>query len=327
MGYPADIVNGQIPDARKLMEWFNFLAHGKGILCDTLENIQSKAADYEDFNAFCCYATDEGKFYIFSPLSKLLLEVETCNRKNAPGGYAGLDANGKIDISQIEQGAISHNLISSCSEENLHPINSVTGLVQALDSKAALGAQNSFALKQYMDSVKITGAGGIEFADGTKMTSAASEINLSSLLKPGLVIAGLTDFAEGFLLCNGGAVSRTIYNNLFAAIGTGFGAGDGGTTFNLPDYRGMFLRGLGGNSAADFITAQGDAIRNITGYFNTGSYNSGAAGPFKAASTGTTSPGDNSANNRRVNFDLEGVVPVAEENRPVNYAVNWFIKY
>ena len=48
----------------------------------------------------------------------------------------------------------------------------------------------------------------------------------------------------GWLKCNGAAVSRTAYADLFARIGTMFGGGDGYSTFNLPDYRGEFLRGF-----------------------------------------------------------------------------------
>lgn len=47
----------------------------------------------------------------------------------------------------------------------------------------------------------------------------------------------------GWLKANGAAVSRTAYARLFAAVGTTYGAGDGKTTFNLPDLRGEFLRG------------------------------------------------------------------------------------
>ncbi|WP_085359580.1 phage tail protein [Neisseria dumasiana] len=47
----------------------------------------------------------------------------------------------------------------------------------------------------------------------------------------------------GWLKANGAAVSRTTYAGLFAAIGTTYGAGDGRTTFNLPDLRGEFVRG------------------------------------------------------------------------------------
>lgn len=47
----------------------------------------------------------------------------------------------------------------------------------------------------------------------------------------------------GWLKANGSAVSRTTYADLYAAIGTTFGSGDGSTTFNLPDLRGEFIRG------------------------------------------------------------------------------------
>lgn len=68
----------------------------------------------------------------------------------------------------------------------------------------------------------------------------------------------------GWLRCNGAAVSRTTYNSLFAAIGTTFGAGDGSSTFNLPDLRGEFIRGLDDGRGVDagrlLGTQQGDAV-------------------------------------------------------------------
>jgi len=56
---------------------------------------------------------------------------------------------------------------------------------------------------------------------------------------------------SGWLLCDGSAISRTIYPNLFAAIGTTWGNGDGSTTFHLPDLRGRFLRGRDGGVGRD----------------------------------------------------------------------------
>ena len=47
-----------------------------------------------------------------------------------------------------------------------------------------------------------------------------------------------------WLLCNGQAVSRTTYAVLFDAIGTTYGVGDGSTTFNVPSFPGLFLRGV-----------------------------------------------------------------------------------
>lgn len=55
----------------------------------------------------------------------------------------------------------------------------------------------------------------------------------------------------GYLLCNGDPVSIAEYPQLFLAIGTSHGIGDGSTTFNLPDYRGRFLRGVDGDAGRD----------------------------------------------------------------------------
>jgi microcystin-dependent protein len=62
---------------------------------------------------------------------------------------------------------------------------------------------------------------------------------------------------SGYLLCFGQAISRTTYSALFTALGTGFGAGDGTTTFNLPDLRGRHPVGLDnmGGTAANRIIA------------------------------------------------------------------------
>ncbi len=52
-----------------------------------------------------------------------------------------------------------------------------------------------------------------------------------------------SDIPDGFLLCDGSAVSRTTYSALFSKIGTRHGAGNGTTTFNLPDRRGRVAAG------------------------------------------------------------------------------------
>jgi microcystin-dependent protein len=63
----------------------------------------------------------------------------------------------------------------------------------------------------------------------------------------------------GWLKANGAAVSRTTYADLFAAIGTTFGAGDGSTTFLLPDLRGEFIRGWDDGRGVDSGRAFGSA--------------------------------------------------------------------
>ena len=63
----------------------------------------------------------------------------------------------------------------------------------------------------------------------------------------------------GFLICDGSEVSRTTYADLFAAIGTAFGPGDGSTTFNLPDSRERVSIGVG-TGAGLTARSRGDEI-------------------------------------------------------------------
>lgn len=76
---------------------------------------------------------------------------------------------------------------------------------------------------------------------------------------------------DGWLAANGAAVSRTAYANLFVVIGTTFGAGDGSTTFNLPDLRGEFLRGWDAGRGLDANRALGSKQKGtIYGYDTNG---------------------------------------------------------
>ena len=75
----------------------------------------------------------------------------------------------------------------------------------------------------------------------------------------------LTEVPDGWLVCDGSAVSRTTYANLFAKIGTRHGAGDGSTTFNLPDMDARFLEGTTDTSKVGQRVQPG--LPNITGSF------------------------------------------------------------
>tara|TARA_Y100000592_G_scaffold72324_1_gene112525 strand:+ start:1563 stop:2696 length:1134 start_codon:yes stop_codon:yes gene_type:complete len=90
-----------------------------------------------------------------------------------------------------------------------------------------------------------------------------------------------TTAPSGYLKCNGAAVSRTTYADLFAVIGTTHGAGDGSSTFNVPDLRGEFVRGWddsrGVDSGRSFGSSQSDANKQHN---------------HTATSTSTISPAD-----------------------------------
>lgn len=82
--------------------------------------------------------------------------------------------------------------------------------------------------------------------DFMEITSASTARTfLGANLEPGAIgLFAMNAAPTGWLKANGAAISRAAYANLFAAIGTTHGVGDGATTFNLPDFRGEFLRGF-----------------------------------------------------------------------------------
>lgn len=113
-----------------------------------------------------------------------------------------------------------------------------------------------------MGGFKVTG-----LAAGTADTDAVNLSQINSIIPAGVIweFGGATAPA-GFLLCAGQAVSRSTYANLFAAIGTAHGAGDGSTTFNVPDYRGRVGAGKDdmGGTAAGLLTTAGSGISGAT---------------------------------------------------------------
>lgn len=101
----------------------------------------------------------------------------------------------------------------------------------------------------------------------TKQYSDAGDANAIVIATPpGAVMPFAMNTAPtGWLAADGAAISRTTYAALFSAIGTTHGAGNGSTTFNVPDLRGYFVRGAGtngdGTAAGTFGAKQGDDVK------------------------------------------------------------------
>lgn len=104
-------------------------------------------------------------------------------------------------------------------------------------------------------------------ADSVDWKNVSGRPDLSAVIPPGTLIhyAGRT-VPSGWLICNGANVSRKGYAALFAAIGTTYGAGDGSTTFGLPNLNGRFLEGT--TSTSEVGTYKSAGLPNITGYFS-----------------------------------------------------------
>lgn len=114
-----------------------------------------------------------------------------------------------------------------------------------------------------------------------------------------LVPFGGSSIPTGYLLCDGSALSRTTYADLFAVIGTAFGSGDGSTTFNIPDMREATAKGAGltsksnnhydadGLAVGEFID---DRLQDHYHSAGAGSYlqTGGSSGVYSSGSSGGT---------------------------------------
>ena len=154
----------------------------------------------------------------------------------------------------------------------------------------------------------------------------------------GSEIGSVTAFAmptppEGWLICDGSAVSRTDYADLYAAIGTVWGHGDQIATFNLPDLRGEFVRGFdagrGVDEGREFASGQLDQMQQITGSIGAVSRFNSPEGVFSySTQSGTTDATSGITNQDRLLFDSADSpdARVGSETRPRNIAMTYAIK-
>jgi len=126
---------------------------------------------------------------------------------------------------------------------------------------------------------------------------------------------------SGSIICNGAAISRSTYAALFAVIGTTFGAGNNTTTFNLPDLRGEFIRGLDAGRGIDVGRVLGswqpDVIKSHTHTVN----------GFALTMPGNQIPWYNWGNRAMANNSPTTTATGGTETRPRNVAMNYCIKY
>ena len=127
--------------------------------------------------------------------------------------------------------------------------NQISGdLVPTTDNNIDIGSSTNNIKMLYTKGITIDGA---QFSPSDYVLPTGSYIQFAGSQAP-----------EGFLVCNGGEISRTTYSELFAVIGTTYGSGDGSTTFNLPNLTDRFLQG-----STTSGTVKNAGLPNITGAF------------------------------------------------------------
>lgn len=127
-------------------------------------------------------------------------------------------------------------------------------------------------------------------ADGSVTLAKLAAAVAAALVPAGTMLPyGGASVPTGYLFCDGRAVSRSTYSDLFTAIGTRWGSGDGSTTFNLPETRYEFLRGYGGipNVTGTGSASSNNATFTAHGYTKSGTKVRLSSGTLSGLSTAT----------------------------------------
>ncbi len=180
-------------------------------------------------------------------LDSLILNNYTLTAYLEDGG------NAFVNLSAISDSAISYLINNS---DTLFTQSFTDSIISTLYNNADTLLHNSNFINSLRDSIN-TDNQTLSITNNSLSISGGNSVDLSQFMTPsGAVFAFPTSTPpSGYLACNGQAVSRSTYANLFSLIGSTYGSGNGTTTFNLPNYNGQFLRGWDNGQGTDLDAA------------------------------------------------------------------------
>ena len=199
--------------------------------------------------------------------ANITVPTKTSDLNNDSGFITGVTWNDVSNKPSFATVATSGSYNDLSNKPTIPTVNNATLTIQKNGTKVATFTSNA--------SSNVT-------ANISVPTKTSELTNDSGFLTSVLPIGSYIQFAgsqapDGFLVCNGGAISRTTYSALFAVIGTTYGSGDGSTTFNLPNLIDRFLQG--GETSG---TIKDAGLPNITGYIFAPAHSAGQQeGVFK----------------------------------------------
>lgn len=250
---------------------------------------------------------------VYNVANDALLTSLKLVHRGAANGVASLDASGRVPASQLpESGMIVADRLSTprsikTSGDAVWSVNfnGAGDVTSPISLATVLETPGTYGNATHIPSVTIDGKGRItsvttvklqtDFAaltakpttlTGYGITDAYTKAQTDTANQATLVLAAPSGMVmyyaarnapNGWLPCNGQAVDRAVYAELFKIIGTTFGAGNGTTTFNLPDLRGEFIRCWDNSRGIDggrgLGTVQDDQFRSHTHSVKEGSKN------------------------------------------------------
>ena len=269
------------------------------------------------------------------------------------------DASSVLDVQSTSKGMLIPRMTEAQRELIATP--AVGLLVYQTDETAAFYFYNGSVWvplldEQEEDPVFVDHPASMIGAAGSGSVITTDERALLNQLSPeaqspvGTILAfaaGSDKVPDGWLLCDGGSYSQTEYADLFDVIGTNWG-GSGGS-FNVPDLRGTFLRGVddpsGSDAAgkdpdvADRTDIDGDTVGGVVGSYQQDAFQGHShIGTYRSSVGSTGSKNDWGYSGIEATDGTLGVGDVAEygsygvprassETRPYNAYVNYIIKY
>ncbi len=256
---PVSPVNAEAHDGTQLTQAVDIIGNlgwrDQSLVPNQVELVpyNSKAEVAED------YALHDGRYFIFKP-----------NRTNTGATYVSLSdidepAVGNKPLLNKEFNALEAGVLKQNVDVIMQYLNSV-GTGGAFVLTGIVGSDTGNIIKHNeLEEIQ----GGID--DERFHLTEPERDGLRDLLENGSDTGVISWFAmtnppDGWLVCNGSEISRTTYNNLFTAIGTTFGSGNGSSTFKIPDLRGYFVRGWdngrGVDSGRSFGSTQTDTYKS-----------------------------------------------------------------
>ena len=285
--------------------------------------------------AFDVYAPPSPKLYVIYNASSFTATVynsTVAGNTTAAGTGVAVPAGRRLfvmtdgaDFSLVTAPASSANTPNTLVERDGSGDFAAGTITASLTGNVTGNASGSAATLATPRTLSIGGTGKT-FNGSADVTWTVTEINAN--LPGSVVFFAMNTAPTGYLKANGALVSRATYAALFAAIGTTYGAGDGSTTFALPDLRGEFIRGWSDGRSVDsgraFGSAQLDAMQ---GHIHSVADISHLGGGFPAGPDANAYGSNTRFSGGPLNDGTNGTPRVASETRARNIALLACIKF
>lgn len=255
------------------------------------------------------------------------------NAANATAVTAQNTADGKVSKSLADATGVlpvANGGTGTASASGVQRLVGIPGITQRVTTLEGKYGGDGLLLAKHIPIATTSTLGGV-MVDGKSIKITSGVISTGGdNISTGFVLPFAANSApDGYILCNGAAVSRTTYATLFAAIGTLYGAGNGSTTFNLPN---LTDRVIQGSATSGAYRAAG--LPNITGSFGSVPYDGGSANnAFAIESSGTlymSWDGVGPANNKNINFAANrssNIYGASVTVQPPAITMRYYIKY